>query len=198
LTEAFLVAALISSATMAVLFALLLPLIILGLITYGVALRNDLVKMRNSIDKSFAGIDMLLKQRHDELPKLLETCRPYLKHEEKTLQSVVDARRAFARATSPGEKAQADQWVSGVVRNLLAVAVKNPNLKNNASFVQLQARINQLEEKVAAERDHYNAQVHSFNARLAHNPHALVARFANLRAREPFQASEPNSQGLRP
>ena len=169
--------------------ALLLLLIVLGLMAYGVGLRNDLVKMRNSIDRSFAGIDMLLKQRHDELPKLLETCRPYLEHEQRTLQSVVEARNAYTRATSPSQKAQADQWVSGAVRNLWAVAVKNPDLKNNSSFVQLQARIAQLGEKVAAERDRYNANVDSFNARLAQVPHAFVARLAKLRAREPFQAS---------
>ena len=177
---------------MAVLFALLLLVTILGLIAYAVGLRNDLVKMRNSIDKSFAGIDVLLKQRHAELPKLLETCRPYLEHEQKTLQSVVEARNAYTRATSPSQKAQADQWVSGAVRNLLAVAAKNPDLKKSTSFVQLQARIAQLGEKIAAERDRYNEDVNSFNARIAQIPHAFAARFAKLRAREPFQASEAN------
>jgi LemA protein len=194
LREAFLAAALISNATTAVLFALLLLLIILGLIAYAVGLRNDLVKMRNSIDKSFAGIDMLLKQRHDELPKLLETCRPYLEHEQNTLRSVVDARNAYTRAVSPAQKAQADQLVSCAVRNLLAVALKKPNLKNNASFVQLQARITQLREKVGAEVDRYNEAVNSFNARIAQVPHAFVARLTKLRAREPFQAGETNGK----
>src|SRR5262249_42107405 len=161
LTEAFLVAALLSNATTAVLAGLLLLLIILGLIGYGVGLRNDLVKMRNSIDESFASIDVLLKQRYDELPKLLETCRPYLEHEQKKLQPVVEGRNAYTRATSPSQKAQADQLVSSAVRNLLAVAVKKPDLKNNASFVQLQTRIGQLGERIAAERDRYNASVNS-------------------------------------
>jgi LemA protein len=177
-----------------VLFALLLLLIILGLIAYAVVLHNDLVKMRNSIDKSFAGIDMLLKQRHDELPKLLETCRPYLEHEQNTLRSVVDARNAYTRAASPSQKAQADQLVSGAVRKLLAVALKNLNLKTNSSFVQLQARITQLREKVAAEADRYNESVNSFNARIARVPDAFVARLAKLRSREPFQAGESNDQ----
>jgi len=198
LTEAFLVATILSNATMAGVLALLLLLIILGLIAYGMGLRNDLVKMRNSIDKSLAAIDMLLKQRHDELPKLLETCRPYLEHEQKVLQSVVEARHAYARATSPSEKARADERVSSEVQNLLAVAVKKPNLKSNASFVRLQARLAQLEEKAGAERDQYNTKVKSFNARIAHVPHAFVARFAKLRAPQPFQPGETNSQRLRP
>ena len=176
------------------LFALLLLLIVLGLVAYAVGLRNDLVKMRNSVDKSFAGIDTLLKQRHDELPKLLETCRPYLEHEQKALRSVVDARNAYKRATSPSQKAQADHGVTCAVRNLLAVALKNPDLKNNASFVQLQARLAQLQEKAAAERDRYNASVNSFNARIAQVPQAFVARLAKLQPRERFQASETGDQ----
>jgi LemA protein len=177
-----------------VLSALLLLLIILGLVAYAVGLRNDLVKMRNSVDKSFAGIDTLLKQRHDELPKLLETCRPYLEHEQKALQSVADARNAYRQATSPSQKAHADQLVSGAVRNLLGAAVKNPNLRNNASFVQLQTRIAQMQEKLAAERDRYNASANLFNARIAQVPRAFVARLAKLRPREPFQASETSDK----
>jgi LemA protein len=173
---------------MAVLFALLLLLVILGLIAYAVGLRNDLMKIRRNIDKSFAGIDMLLKQRHDELPKLLETCRPYFQNQQRVLHSVVEARNAYRQAASPAQKAQADQLVSGAIQNLLAVAAKNPDLKTNASFLRLQARIAQLAEKVAAERDLYNANVNSFNVRISRVPHALVARFAKLQAREPFQA----------
>jgi LemA protein len=177
---------------MTALFSLLLLLIILGLIAYTVRLRADLLKMNNSIDKSFADIDRLLKQRHDELPKLVETCRAYLEYEQKTLQSVVEGRNVYARATTPSQKAQADHLVSDAVRNLLAVAAKNPDLKRSTSFVQLQTRIAQLEEKVAAQRDRYNEDVKSFNARIARVPHAIAARLAKVRARELFQASKAN------
>ena len=176
------------------LLVLLLLLIILGLIAYAVGIRNDLVQARNTIDKLFAGIEMLLKQRHDELPKLLQTCSPYFKHEGKTLQSVVEARNAYTRATSPGEKAQADLRVGGAVGSLFAAAAKSPDLKNNANFVQLQARITQLAEKFTAERDRYNASVNSFNTRIAQVPHGFVARLAKLRPREPFQASETSDK----
>jgi len=185
------VGALISNTMTAVLFALLL-LLILGLIAYAVGQRNDLVKMRNTIDKSFAAIDLLLKQRHDELPKLLETCRPYLEQEQGTLRSVAEARNAYTSASSPRQKAQADQLVTGAVRNLLAVAAKNPDLKKSTTFVQLQARIVHVEETVAAQRDRYNENVSSFNARIARVPNAFIARLAKLRVRERFQASEAN------
>ncbi len=190
LVESVLVAARVSTPTTAVLVCLLVLLIILGLIGYSVAIRNDLVRTKNSIDKSFAEIDRVLKQRHDELPKLLETCRAYLRDEPKTLQSMAEARSAYTRAASPGQKAQADRLVSGALRNLWAASAKNPDLKRNTSFVQLQLRISQLEEKVAAQRDRYNEEVNSFNARLARFPHALVARLGKLHAREPFQASK--------
>jgi LemA protein len=186
------VGAFIGNTMTAVLCALLLLLIILGLIAYAVGQRNDLVKMRNSIDKSFAAIDLLLKQRHDELPKLLETCRPYLEQEQRTLQSVAEARNAYASASSPRQKAQADQLVTGAVRNLLAVAAKNPDLKKSTTFIQLQTRITHLEETVAAERDRYNENVSSFNARIARVPNVFIARLAKLRARELFQTSEAN------
>ncbi len=192
LVESALVGTWVSNTTIGVLVSLLLVLIILGLIAYFVGVRNELVKTKNNLDKSFAEIDSLLKQRHDELPKLLETCRAYLEHEEKTLQSVVEARSAYSRATTPSQKAQADHLVSGALRSLFSVAAKNPDLKRDTSFVQLQARIAQLEEKVAAQRDRYNQEVSSFNARMARFPQAFVVRLAKLQPREPFQASKAN------
>jgi LemA protein len=188
LVEPVLVAAWVSHPTIAILGCLLLLLIILGLIGYWVGIRNDLVRTRISIEKSFADIDRLLKQRHDELPKLLETCRAYLPQDQKTLQSVGEARGAYTRTTTPGQKARADHLVSGALRNLWAAAEKNPDLKRNTSFVQLQARIAQLEEKVAAQRDRYNEEVSTFNARIARFPQALVARLRKLHPHEPFQA----------
>ncbi len=190
LAECILAAATVSNVTIAVLVSLLLVLITLGLLAYFVGIRNDLVKTKNNLDKSFAEIDRLLKQRHDELPKLLEICRAYLEHEEKTLQSVVEARSAYSCATTPTQKAQAYHVVSGALRSLFAVAAKNPDLKRNTSFVQLQARIAQLEEKVAAQRDRYNEEVNSFNARMARFPQAFVVHLAKLQPREPFQASK--------
>jgi LemA protein len=180
----------VGNATIVGLFSLLLLLIVLGLIGYSVAMRNDLVRTKNSIEKSFADIDRLLKQRHDELPKLLETCRAYLSDESKMLQFVVDARTAYSRATTPSQKAQADHLLSGALRHLWAAAAKNADLKRNTTFVQLQTRIGQLEEKLATGRDRYNEEVNCFNARIAQFPHTIVARVGKLHPREPFQAGK--------
>jgi LemA protein len=187
--ECVLVAGL-SNTTLVVLVGFLLVLILLGLIGYSVGMRNNLVKMNNGIDKSFAEVDRLLKQRHDELPKLLETCKPYLEQEQKTLQSVAEARRVYVGATTPGQKAEADHLAKDALQALLAVATKNLELKRNTSFVQLQARMAQLEEKLAAQRHRYNEEVNSFNARIAVLPHAFAARLGKLQPREPFQANQ--------
>ena len=90
-----------------------LAIVVIGLIMYFVGIYNSLVTLKNDIDRSFANIDVMLKQRHDELPKLVDTCKGYMQYEQKTLQAVTEARTAYMRATTPAEKTQADGMVSG-------------------------------------------------------------------------------------
>src|ERR1039457_674590 len=91
---------------------------IIVVIMYFVGIYNNLVTLKNDIDRSFSNIDVILKQRHDELPKLIETCKGYMQYEQKTLQAVVEARNAYGRAFTPGEKAQADNMVTGALKTL--------------------------------------------------------------------------------
>ena len=93
----------------AILALVTLALIGIGLVLYLVARYNSLVRLRNDIDKAWANIDVLLKQRHDELPKLIETCKGYMQYEQKTLQTIVQARNAYQGATTVQDKAQADR-----------------------------------------------------------------------------------------
>src|ERR1017187_6670346 len=113
----------------------------IGIIMYLVGINNQLVALKNTIDRSFADIDVVLKQRHDELPKLVDTCKGYMQYEQKTLQAVTDARTAYMRATTPAEKTQADGMVTGALKTLFAVAENYPDLKADANFMQLQGRI---------------------------------------------------------
>ena len=80
---------------------LFLVVVVIGLVAYLVGINNNLVALKNTIDRSFADIDVILKQRHDELPKLVDTCKGYMQYEQKTLQAVTDARTAYMRATTP-------------------------------------------------------------------------------------------------
>jgi LemA protein len=174
-----------------------LAIIVIAVIMYFAGLYNRLVTFKNNIDRSFSNIDVLLKQRHDELPKLIETCKGYMQYEQKTLQAVTEARTAFMRATTPAEKAQADNLVSGALKTLFAVAEKYPDLKANTNFMQLQGRITELETKIAAQRSAYNEDVNAFNIRIAQIPANLVAGFMGLQPHALFQVAEADREDVK-
>ncbi len=176
---------------------LFLVIVVIGLVVYLVGIHNNLVALKNSIDRSFADIDVILKQRHDELPKLVNTCKGYMQYEQKTLQAVTDARTAYMRATTPAEKTQADGMVSGALKTLFAVAENYPDLKADANFMQLQGRITDLEEKIAAQRTRFNADVNVFNTRIAQIPNNFVAGFMGLQPHALFQASEADREDVK-
>jgi LemA protein len=171
-------------------WVVILALILIAIAAYFVSIYNSLVILKNDIDRSFSDIDVMLKQRHDELPKLIETCKGYMQYEQKTLQAVTEARTAYLRATTPAEKAQADNMVSGALKSLFAVAEKYPDLKANTNFILLQGRITELETKIAARRTSYNENVNLFNIRIAQIPASLVAGFMRLQPRALFQVAE--------
>jgi LemA protein len=167
----------------------ILAMIVFGIISYFVGIYNNLVTLKNDIDRSFSNIDVLLKQRHDELPKLIETCKGYMQYEQKTLQAVTEARTAYMRATSPEQKAQADNMVSGALKTLFAVAEKYPDLKANTNFMQLQGRITELEEKIAKQRSGYNQDVNDYNIRIAQVPANFIAGYMHLQPHALFQVA---------
>jgi LemA protein len=174
-----------------------LAFIVIGVITYLVGVYNSLVTFKNNIGRSFSNIDVLLKQRHDELPKLIETCKGYMQYEQKTLQAVTEARTAFMRATTPAEKAQADNMVSGALKTLFAVAERYPDLKASTNFMQLQGRITELETKIAAQRSVYNEDVNTFNIRIAQIPANFVAGFMGLQPQVLFQIPETDREDVK-
>jgi len=175
----------------------LLAIIVIGIISYFVGIYNNLVTLKNDIDRSFSNIDVLLKQRHDELPKLIETCKGYMQYEQKTLLAVTEARTAYLRATTPAEKAQADNMVSGALKTLFAVAEKYPDLKANTNFMQLQGRITELETKIAGQRSSYNEDVNVFNIRIAQIPANFVAGFMHLQPHPLFQVAEADREDVK-
>ena len=174
-----------------------LAIIVIGLIMYFVGIYNNLVTLKNDIDRSFADIDVVLKQRHDELPKLIDTCKGYMQYEQKTLLAVTEARTAYLRASTPGEKIQADNMVSGALKSLFAVAEKYPDLKANTNFMQLQGRITELEEKIAGQRNRFNEDVNVFNIRIAQIPANFVAGFMRLQPHALFQAAEADREDVK-
>lgn len=189
-------AMLATGIAVAVLVLLVFLVAALGIVMYFVGIYNALVQMKNDIARSFSNIDVLLKQRHDELPKLIETCKGYMQYEQKTLQAVTEARAAYSRATTPGEKAQADNMITGALRTLFAVAENYPDLKANTNFMQLQGRITGLEENIAGQRSRFNEDVNIFNIRIAQIPDVLVARFMNLQPHPLFEAAPADREDV--
>src|SRR5712692_4540886 len=174
----------------------LIVVVVIGVISYFVGIYNNLVTLKNDIDRSFSNIDVVLKQRHDELPKLIETCKGYMQYEQKTLQAVVEARSAYTRATTPGEKAQADNMITGALRTLFAVAEKYPDLKADTNFMQLQGRITELENKIASMRTGYNQDVNDYNIRIAQVPANFVAGFMHLTRHALFEVAAADREDV--
>jgi LemA protein len=165
-------------------------LFVVGVLVYVVILYNELVRLRNDNDRAWANIDVLLKQRHDEIPNLVETVKGYMQHEQQTLLAVTQARAASMNAASIGQKAQADLLMTGALRGFFAVAENYPLLKANENFLKLQTRISELEERIADRREFFNDDVNTYNTRIGQIPEVFVANFMNLKPRAMFQVSE--------
>ena len=164
--------------------------VIAGAIGYLVMIYNGLIAVKNNVDKSWANIDVLLKQRHDELPNLLEVCKGYMKYEGSTLELVTKARTQYAQAQSVDQKVEASTAISGAVGRLLATADNYPDLKANNDFMHPQTRISELESQIADRREYYNDSVNVFNTRIQEMPDALLAGPMNLHPHSMFQVAE--------
>ncbi len=180
----------------AILVGLVIILVVVGVFAYLITIYNSLVRLKNDIDKAWANIDVLLKQRHDELPKLIETCKGYMQYEQKTFQLITEARTAYMRAGSVGEKAAADNMISGALKSLFAVSENYPDLKANNNFMQLQKRISELEEKIADRREFFNDDVNTYNIRIQQVPDVFIAGMMHLQHRDLFKVTEEDRQDV--
>jgi len=165
-------------------------LFIAGVLVYTVILYNGLVRLKNDNDRAWANIDVLLKQRHDEIPNLVETVKGYMQHEQQTLLAVTQARAASMNAASIRQKASADLMMTGALRGLFAVAENYPQLKANENFLKLQSRITELEERIADRREFFNDDVNTYNTRIGQIPEVFLASFMNLKPRAMFKVSD--------
>ena len=169
-------------------------LVVVGLLAYTIILFNELVRLRNDNDRAWANIDVLLKQRHDEIPNLVACVKGYMDHERQTLEAVTQARAASMNAASVPQKAQADLFLTGALRSLFAVAERYPDLKANQNFLGLQNRISELEERIADRREFFNDDVNTYNTRIGQIPEVFLASGMNLKPRQLFQVSDSDRQ----
>jgi len=170
--------------------------IIVGGAGYVMSIYNSLVALRNDIGRAWANIDVMLKQRHDELPKLVKTCEGYMQHERAIFDKLSEARGALMQARTVGQKAEAESLLSRALGQFFAVAEAYPDLKANVSFQALQARITEIENHIADRREFYNDIVTTFNIRIEQIPAMYVARWMALQPAELFKVAASDREDV--
>ncbi|MCX7926920.1 MAG: LemA family protein [Candidatus Omnitrophica bacterium] len=169
---------------------LVLIFVALGIIIYAVAIYNGLVRLSRNIEKAWANIDVILKQRRDEIPKLVKTCEGYMQYEQDTLEKITAARTFCIQAKTVAETAQKEAQLSSLLRQLFAVAENYPSLKADQTFLQLQQRISYLENQIADRRELYNDSVNNYNIRIHQIPDMFVARLCGFSDKELFNITD--------
>ena len=161
----------------AIFWAIVVVLLIV-VIVYGIQIYNRLVSLKHGVSKAWSNIDVLLKQRHDELPKLVEVCKQYMGYEQETLERVMRARAQVAQAREGGDVpalGAAETQLRLGLGNLFAVAEAYPDLKANTTFMHLQDRITALENSIADRREFYNESANLNNVRIEQFPDVIIA-----------------------
>ncbi len=160
---------------------------------YVIIIYNRLISLKHDTAKAWSNIDVLLKQRHDELPKLIETCKQYMQHERETLERVMQARSSVSTARKTANLRAlgvAESQLHQGLTSLFATAEAYPQLKADESFRNLESRITGLENAIADRREYYNEVVNSNNVRLEQFPDIFVARLFDFDSFDLLQYSE--------
>lgn len=176
-------------------FALVLVALILGFVV--VTTYNDVVALWNRIDKAWSNIDVALKQRHDQLPALVDAVRGVLGFERETLENVARLRAAYQPSAPIPEQAATSEATTEAVRSLFAVVENYPQLRSTTNVLELQAGIERLEDTIATRRELYNDQVFRYNTRIGQVPGVIVASLFRWKIR-PFFRTEPGEGGTVP
>jgi LemA protein len=155
-----------------------------------VGIYNSLVRWRTRVQDAWAQIDVQLKRRHDLIPNLVNTVKGYMQHERTVLENVTKARQQAIDVTGIADKAQAENILTGALRQLFAVAENYPDLKANQNFLALQEELTSTENKVAYARQFYNDTVMTYNVKTQQVPSAIVASMFGFRAAEFFQIED--------
>jgi LemA protein len=157
---------------------------------YFIVAYNRLVRDRNRVDQAWSQIGVQLERRHDLVPNLVETVKGYAAHERQTLEAVVQARNAAVQAqqqAGPAQQAQAENMLTGALRQLFALAEAYPDLKANQNFLNLQEELTATEDRIAYARQFYNDSVQNYNTRIQTFPRNLIANMFSFRERQWFE-----------
>jgi len=173
-----------------------LLVVIVLFVAYTINIYNQLVSLRERVDQAKQNIDVLLKQRQDELTKLIDAAKEFMDQEEEVLTKLTEAREAAARAESPAQQAQADQQVREALMDFEARAEAYPELRSQENMMQFQKRISDIESQIADRREVYNEAVTQNNTRIAQFPYVIFARQFGFNERELFEATEAEKEDV--
>jgi LemA protein len=153
---------------------------------------NGVIRLRNRVDSSWSQIGVQLERRHDLIPNLIETVKGYAAHERQTLEEVVQARNSAVQAqqAGPAQQAQAENVLTGALRQLFALSENYPDLKANQNFLNLQEELTATEDRISYARQFYNDSVQKFDTRIQTFPTNLIAGMFNFQKREYFEAEQ--------
>ncbi len=161
---------------------IIIAILVLLVIVY-VVIYNNIIKMKNRVESSFAQLDAHLKQRYDLIPNLVEIVKGYATHEKETLTAVIAARNTAINANTVEETDEANKSLAGALKSVFALAEAYPDLKANEGFVKLQTQLSEVEEKILQARKYYNAVIREFNNLVELFPSSIVAKMMNQNKR---------------
>lgn len=174
-------------------------LIVLAVVVlWVVAMYNGLVTLKNRTEEAWSDIDVQLKRRYDLIPNLVNTVKGYAAHESGVFEKVTEARTRAMGAGTTGDKANAENMLSGTLKSLFAVAENYPDLKANQNFLDLQGELSDTENKIQASRRFYNANVRDLNTKIETFPSNIIAGMFNFVKREFFELDESDAAAKQP
>lgn len=165
-------------------------LIIVVLVVWLISSYNGFVKLRNKTEEAFSAMDVSLKKRYDLIPNYVETVKGYAKHESETLENVVNARNMAMTASTPEERIEKDNLLTGSLRSLFAIAENYPELKANTNFLELQRQLSDIEDEIAGSRRYYNGVVNKFNTKTEMFPGNLIAGIFGFRRKPLYEVND--------
>ena len=163
---------------------------------YLFSIYNGLIELRNNIDRAFANIDVLLKQRYDLIPNLVEAVKGYSKYEKGLLSDLASIRTSMMKASTPGEKAKASDALSSSLKTVFAVAESYPELKASENFMALQKQLTAMENQIADRREFYNNSVLLYNNKIKSLPDMVIANAMSLKEKEYFKATAEEQKAV--
>jgi LemA protein len=168
--------------------------IVVVLLLYIILTYNGLVTLRNRVKEAWSDIDVQLKRRYDLIPNLVEVVKGYASHEKETLERVITARNVAMSANGAKEKGEAENVLSGALKNLFALSENYPDLKASTNFLELQRELSDTENKIQAARRFYNGNVKDFNTKIEMFPANIIANMFNFKANDFFSIADEEKE----